>query len=110
VDAGAGGGVAGLVHADHRQHHPDSSTLGLPPFLALAAQFCRATNTDHLLVFGRGCSFHPSQRALSRTLRDALDVYHQKFSETVVKIVRLEEMGVSVEQVPTLSLLQALLA
>ncbi|ELR12239.1 efflux ABC transporter, permease, putative, partial [Acanthamoeba castellanii str. Neff] len=40
----------------------------------------------------------PIRRALSRTLRDALDVYHQKFSETVVKIVRLEEMGVSVEQ------------
>jgi hypothetical protein len=43
------------------------------------------------------------QRALSRTLRDALDVYHQKFSETVVKIVRLEEIGVSVEQVCLLS-------
>jgi ABC-type antimicrobial peptide transport system permease subunit len=40
----------------------------------------------------------PIRRALSRTLRDALDVYHQKFNETVVKIVRLEEMGVSVEQ------------
>jgi ABC-type antimicrobial peptide transport system permease subunit len=40
----------------------------------------------------------PIRRALSRTLRDALDVYHQKFSETVVKIVRLEEIGVSVEQ------------
>eukprot|EP01087_Luapelamoeba_hula_P011389 TRINITY_DN3089_c0_g1_i1.p1 TRINITY_DN3089_c0_g1~~TRINITY_DN3089_c0_g1_i1.p1 ORF type:complete len:1336 (+),score=202.48 TRINITY_DN3089_c0_g1_i1:44-4051(+) len=40
----------------------------------------------------------PIRRALSQTLRDALDVYHQRFSETVITIVRLESLGVSVEQ------------
>eukprot|EP01132_Coremiostelium_polycephalum_P006778 gene6778-8410_t len=36
----------------------------------------------------------PIQRALSRTLRDALDVYHQVKNETIVKIMKLEEVGV----------------
>ncbi|EFA84069.1 hypothetical protein PPL_03142 [Heterostelium album PN500] len=35
----------------------------------------------------------PIQRALSRTLRDALDVYHQVKNETMVKIMKLEEIG-----------------
>ncbi|GAM21205.1 hypothetical protein SAMD00019534_043800 [Acytostelium subglobosum LB1] len=35
----------------------------------------------------------PIQRALSRTLRDALDVYHQVKNETMVKIMKLEEVG-----------------
>ena len=38
------------------------------------------------------------QRALSQTLRDALDLYHQRFAETVVRIVKLESLGISIEQ------------
>eukprot|EP01133_Synstelium_polycarpum_P010243 gene10243-11942_t len=40
----------------------------------------------------------PIQRALSRTLRDALDVYHQVKSETMVKIMKLEEVGIDALQ------------
>ncbi|EGC28601.1 hypothetical protein DICPUDRAFT_159955 [Dictyostelium purpureum] len=40
----------------------------------------------------------PIQRALSRTLRDALDVYHQVKNETMVKIEKLEEIGLDVLQ------------
>ncbi|KAK5577019.1 hypothetical protein RB653_001956 [Dictyostelium firmibasis] len=40
----------------------------------------------------------PIQRALSRTLRDALDVYHQVKNETLVKIEKLEEVGLDVLQ------------
>ncbi|KAF2072454.1 hypothetical protein CYY_006230 [Polysphondylium violaceum] len=40
----------------------------------------------------------PIQRALSRTLRDALDVYHQVKNETIVKIMKLEEIGLDVLQ------------
>ena len=39
------------------------------------------------------------QRALSRTLRDALDVYHQVQSETMVRIIKLESLGLSPWQV-----------
>ncbi|KAH3764102.1 permease family protein [Pelomyxa schiedti] len=35
----------------------------------------------------------PIKRALSRTLRDALDIYHMVQSEITVKIVKLEEVG-----------------
>ncbi len=34
-----------------------------------------------------------TQRALTHTLRDALDVYHQTRSETTVQIIRLEKLG-----------------
>jgi ABC-type lipoprotein release transport system permease subunit len=37
----------------------------------------------------------PIRRALSRTLRDALDLYHSVSNESVIRIQRLEEMGVS---------------
>ncbi|EGG18606.1 hypothetical protein DFA_04100 [Cavenderia fasciculata] len=40
----------------------------------------------------------PIQRALSRTLRDALDVYHQVKNETMVKIMKLEEVGIDLLQ------------
>jgi len=40
----------------------------------------------------------PIRQALSRTLRDALDLYHQSFSETIIKIERLENLGVSLNQ------------
>ncbi|KAL6065065.1 FtsX domain-containing protein [Balamuthia mandrillaris] len=40
----------------------------------------------------------PIRRALTQTLRDALDIYHQSFSDTLVRIVRLENMGISIEQ------------
>lgn len=35
------------------------------------------------------------KRALSRTLRDALDIYHQIQSEITVRIIKLEKMGLS---------------
>eukprot|EP01028_Stygiella_incarcerata_P000018 TRINITY_DN1002_c0_g1_i6.p1 TRINITY_DN1002_c0_g1~~TRINITY_DN1002_c0_g1_i6.p1 ORF type:complete len:995 (-),score=216.69 TRINITY_DN1002_c0_g1_i6:662-3646(-) len=35
----------------------------------------------------------PIRRALSKTLRDALDLSHKAFSETVVQITRLENLG-----------------
>ncbi|KYQ92900.1 hypothetical protein DLAC_05491 [Tieghemostelium lacteum] len=40
----------------------------------------------------------PIQRALSKTLRDALDIYHQVKNETMVKIMKLEEIGLDVLQ------------
>eukprot|EP01119_Soliformovum_irregulare_P011698 TRINITY_DN2957_c0_g2_i5.p1 TRINITY_DN2957_c0_g2~~TRINITY_DN2957_c0_g2_i5.p1 ORF type:complete len:779 (-),score=230.88 TRINITY_DN2957_c0_g2_i5:26-2362(-) len=41
----------------------------------------------------------PIRRALSRTLRDALDIYHQVQSETSVSITKLEDLGLSPWQV-----------
>lgn len=41
----------------------------------------------------------PIQRALGRSLRDSLDLYHQVVSETSVRVVRLESLGLSVWQV-----------
>eukprot|EP00357_Protocruzia_adherens_P031584 CAMPEP_0114984976 /NCGR_PEP_ID=MMETSP0216-20121206/7590_1 /TAXON_ID=223996 /ORGANISM="Protocruzia adherens, Strain Boccale" /LENGTH=1353 /DNA_ID=CAMNT_0002347201 /DNA_START=273 /DNA_END=4334 /DNA_ORIENTATION=+ len=37
----------------------------------------------------------PIQRALSKTLRDALDVFHNIINETMVTIIKLEHLGVS---------------
>lgn len=37
----------------------------------------------------------PIQRALSRTLRDALDIYHQVQSEVTVRVIKLEKLGLS---------------
>eukprot|EP01114_Cavostelium_apophysatum_P002845 TRINITY_DN1253_c0_g3_i1.p1 TRINITY_DN1253_c0_g3~~TRINITY_DN1253_c0_g3_i1.p1 ORF type:complete len:1241 (+),score=361.47 TRINITY_DN1253_c0_g3_i1:25-3723(+) len=41
----------------------------------------------------------PIRRALSHTLRDALDIYHQVQSETTVQIIKLEKMGLSPWQI-----------
>lgn len=41
----------------------------------------------------------PIQRALSRTLRDSLDVYHQVFSETTVQMIKLENLGLDMWQI-----------
>ena len=41
----------------------------------------------------------PIRRALSRTLRDSLDVYHNVQSETTVRMVKLKGMGLSLTQV-----------
>lgn len=41
----------------------------------------------------------PIQRALSKTLRDALDIYHQVQSETTVRIIKLENLGLSPWQI-----------
>lgn len=41
----------------------------------------------------------PIQRALSRTLRDSLDVYHQVFSETTVQMIKLENLGLDLWQI-----------
>jgi ABC-type antimicrobial peptide transport system permease subunit len=40
----------------------------------------------------------PIRRALSRTLRDSLDVYHNVQNETTVRMVKLKGMGLSVRQ------------
>lgn len=40
----------------------------------------------------------PIQRALSKNLRVSLDLYHRSVNELSVKIKRLEEMGLSVNQ------------
>eukprot|EP00002_Diphylleia_rotans_P012112 TRINITY_DN2372_c0_g1_i2.p1 TRINITY_DN2372_c0_g1~~TRINITY_DN2372_c0_g1_i2.p1 ORF type:complete len:590 (+),score=61.92 TRINITY_DN2372_c0_g1_i2:617-2386(+) len=37
----------------------------------------------------------PTSRSLSKSLRDALDIYHQSFNETSVKMIRLEDLGLS---------------
>lgn len=42
---------------------------------------------------------YPIKRALSRTLRDALDIYHQVSQETTVNFVKLETLGLSPWQV-----------
>eukprot|EP01107_Rhizomastix_libera_P010431 TRINITY_DN26_c0_g1_i5.p1 TRINITY_DN26_c0_g1~~TRINITY_DN26_c0_g1_i5.p1 ORF type:complete len:1436 (-),score=485.84 TRINITY_DN26_c0_g1_i5:6-3914(-) len=38
----------------------------------------------------------PIMRALTKTLRDALDIYHQVQAEVIVQITRLKDMGISV--------------
>jgi predicted lysophospholipase L1 biosynthesis ABC-type transport system permease subunit len=41
----------------------------------------------------------PIRRALSRTLRDSLDVTHQVQNETTVKMIKLEELGLETWEV-----------
>lgn len=36
----------------------------------------------------------PIRNALSKTLRDSLDIAHQSFNETTVKMIRLEKLGI----------------
>ncbi|CAD8197198.1 unnamed protein product [Paramecium octaurelia] len=40
----------------------------------------------------------PIQRALSKTLRDSLDLYHRTIQEVMVNVVKLEKMGISLTQ------------
>lgn len=40
----------------------------------------------------------PISRALSRTLRDSLDVYHQVISDITVRVIRLSQLGLDVWQ------------
>ena len=40
-------------------------------------------------------NFLSMQRALTGTLKDALDLYHQRSNEVVVTIQRLEDLGIS---------------
>ncbi len=47
----------------------------------------------------------PIRRALSRTLRDSLDVYHQTQAETSVKVAKLKGMGFSTWQIVLSALL-----
>ena len=37
----------------------------------------------------------PIQKALSRTIRDAIDVFHQQVNDISIKVVKLESMGIS---------------
>ena len=41
----------------------------------------------------------PIRRAMSSTLRDAIDLYHQTFTDVTVVITRLEKLGLSLWQV-----------
>ena len=41
----------------------------------------------------------PIRRALSSTLRDAIDLYHQTFTDVTVVITRLEKLGLQLWQV-----------
>jgi hypothetical protein len=36
-------------------------------------------------------------RALSKTLRDSLDLYHRTVNDIYVNVVKLEKMGVSID-------------
>ena len=40
----------------------------------------------------------PIRRALSQTLRDALDVYHNVMNDSIIRVQRLESMGASVSE------------
>ena len=44
-------------------------------------------------------NFLPIKRALSRTLRDSLDIYHQVHTETQVRMVKLANLGLSPWQI-----------
>jgi hypothetical protein len=44
-------------------------------------------------------------RALSKTLRDSLDLYHRVVDEITVSVVKLEKLGLSIEQMMTAGLL-----
>lgn len=50
----------------------------------------------------------PVRRAMSRTLRDALDLFHQVQSETTVTVIKLENLGLSPWQV-TVSLMMVVM-
>ena len=45
----------------------------------------------------------PIRRAMSSTLRDAIDLYHQTFTDVTVVITRLEKLGLSLWQVSYVS-------
>jgi len=56
------------------------------------------------LAFGLGffiplaSNILPIMRALSKTLRDSLDLYHRTVNDILVTVVKLEKMGVSIDQ------------
>ena len=39
----------------------------------------------------------PIMRALSKTLRDSLDLYHRVVDEITISVVKLEKLGLSLE-------------
>lgn len=39
----------------------------------------------------------PILRALSKTLRDSLDLYHRTINAILVSVVKLEKMGISID-------------
>lgn len=47
----------------------------------------------------------PIQRALSKTLRDSLDLYHRSINEFKVEILKLERLGLSLGQLLSASTL-----
>ncbi|KAG5504359.1 hypothetical protein JKF63_04808 [Porcisia hertigi] len=51
------------------------------------------------LLLPLAATYGPVKRALGRGLRDALDVYRQTSNEVYVRMIRLEEMGLSMSQV-----------
>lgn len=53
------------------------------------------------LAFGMGLfipiasNILPIMRALSKTLRDSLDLYHRSMNDILVTVIKLEKMGIS---------------
>ncbi|CAD8045647.1 unnamed protein product [Paramecium sonneborni] len=47
----------------------------------------------------------PIVRALSKTLRDSLDLYHRTINDILVNVIKLEKMGISIDQFFTAALL-----
>lgn len=39
----------------------------------------------------------PILRALSKTLRDSLDLYHRTINDILVNVIKLEKMGISID-------------
>lgn len=52
-----------------------------------------------------GSNILPILRALSKTLRDSLDLYHRTVNDILVTVIKLEKMGVSLEQTSSALLL-----
>ncbi len=77
-----------LYLADFATVRPVFTFLPAPILLALALGFTLPLVTN--LV--------PISRALGKTLRDSLDVYHVVQSEVSVKMVKLENLGIDLWQ------------
>ena len=90
-----GWAVAGLVDllpawllADYASVEPVYGLRPFPLYLTLAIG----------LIVPLVANWVPIKRALASTLRNALDVYHQENTDTTVKVVRLESLGLSAWQ------------
>eukprot|EP00003_Mantamonas_plastica_P015601 TRINITY_DN2635_c0_g2_i3.p1 TRINITY_DN2635_c0_g2~~TRINITY_DN2635_c0_g2_i3.p1 ORF type:complete len:1218 (-),score=362.13 TRINITY_DN2635_c0_g2_i3:46-3648(-) len=75
-------------------------SLLIADYAVLPPQFGLSSETV-LLAFCLGIimpiisNILPIQRALGKTLRDALDLYHQSVNDSIVSVEKLEELGIS---------------